>query len=239
MKQTRKPEGASFIQRATAVLAACALAAGAIAILPAAASGDSGDAESTNKAQVTQKNIQVVAGKPGSNDSTQVAVNDADVDQLSLAESGDATAGDGGTATSGDATAQSTADIRQLNIQIIAGKECSATQVAVNDADVEQVAVAASGDATATDGGTATSGDATATNDASVKQKNQQMYICTGQNSGTEGYQVAVNDADVQQAAVAVSGDAEAGSGETTESGAATASNTTDIEQKNRQLTID
>ena len=167
--------------------------------------GIAGPALTLDNAVVNQINVQVIAGDQETKDnSSQTAYNEANVDQTDVAVSGDTSDSDGATARSGKAMAGSFAHVLQLNVQVIAGSGCAVTQDASNVADLDQEALAVSGDASAA-GGSATTGDATARNSANIHQKNIQIYVCR---QGSTGSQVANNVADYDQTVAAATGNA-------------------------------
>ena len=200
-----------------------------------------GPARALSKAIVQQINVQVVAGpKETRSNSTQTATNEANVNQTTLAASGDATGADGGVALTGSATAGSLAIVHQINIQIIAGWAPSGgvTQTASNTADVDQTTVAASGSADASgDGSVARSGDASALSVTRVHQKNIQIYV--GRKPFvTDGpvVQTATNSLSVDQTTLALTGDAVAADHGVASTGDARARAFALAKQTNRQL---
>jgi hypothetical protein len=200
-----------------------------------------GPAVTFDHAVVTQKNVQVVAGGPDAEaNATQTATNDATVNQTTAAATGDATATDGGAARSGRAVAGSLAIVHQLNVQVIAcpnGTE-PIEQTASNEADINQLSAAASGEATADGDGSATTGSASAVGRAMVRQRNIQVYVCGGDDGGG-GSQTASNVADIGQSTVAASGDSDATDGGSADSGDTRASATAKATQSNRQTAED
>lgn len=228
------------------LLLALPIAFGAIAFDAGRTAADpgmawSGAANAFGKTYVFQRNVQIIGGNQATRDnSTQTATNVVIVDQENVAVSGDTTATNGGLARSGTATAGSVAVVTQMNIQIIAGRNCSVDQVASNYADISQTAVAVSGDASADGAGShATTGNAMAMNTGFVYQRNLQVYVCTGSPGSTGGgQQYSVNNGTLQQTAVGVSGDASAAGG-FAGSGDATTHNRARLDQVNRQITID
>jgi hypothetical protein len=204
------------------------------------AAADPGDATSDGDIKVIQKNVQVIAGNQSTEEnSTQTADNLVLASQTNTAQAGDATATDGGLATSGNATATSRGVVIQLNIQVIAGKDCAVDQTASNVAVLDQNATATSGNATASGSGSnARTGDARATNFAVIKQKNKQIYVCRG-NDGGGGSQTASNFGAVGQTAEATTGDASATGGATSSSGDATVNNRQRLNQNNSQSARD
>jgi hypothetical protein len=190
-------------------------------------------------AVVQQHNVQVAAGDPAAlSASSQDAFNTATVGQTDVAMSGNATA-DGGTATSGDATAGSLAVVLQLNVQVMAllSPECVAAQTATNDAQIDQTAVAATGEASS-EGGDAASGDASASNKAVLVQRNLQVYVCKPK-SGTSTTQDAAQTYVLDQAAVSASGSADGGAAGDSTSGNVASSNSSRAGQVTRQIVIE
>lgn len=194
-------------------------------------------------AVVRQLNVQVAAGDPGAlANSSQTATNTAGVTQTVVALAGDATATDGGSAATGYAISGAMAVVLQFNIQIMAllSPDCVVTQVASNDADVDQTAAAMSGEATA--GGAnsdASSGNARALARQFSIQRNVQIYVCTGRNLGSAGNQDASNSLAAGQAAAAISGDASALTGSDAATGNTRAWLSDLQRQVNRQIVID
>jgi hypothetical protein len=197
--------------------------------------GNSGPAMAFNRETVIQKNIQVIAGDAETKaNSTQTASNDAAVTQAAGAASGDASGTNGGIAVSGAAFAGNIAVVHQMNIQVIAGRGCDVDQVASNTAEVDQTALAVSGDASADGAGSqAQSGNASAINVDVVRQRNVQIYVCRG--DGT-GQQVAGNILQDAQTSLAVSGDAVAGEGGDSSTGNASSDISSQTTQVNRQF---
>jgi hypothetical protein len=121
-------------------------------------------------------NIQIITGFVPVAGVTQTASNNADIDQTTVAASGNADAsGTGSTANSGTASASNSAYVGQINIQMYAGgygndSSGAVTQTASNDAAADQTTGAGSGTATATDGGQSTSGDAAAQAQDTINQ---------------------------------------------------------------------
>ncbi|HEU0073541.1 MAG TPA: hypothetical protein VFS30_05975 [Dehalococcoidia bacterium] len=204
---------------------------------------NAGSAMAQAVAVVRQLNVQVAAGDlEALANSSQTATNTAGVTQTVVAVAGDATATDGGTATTGYAISGAMAVVLQLNIQIMAllSPECVVTQVASNDANVDQTAAAISGEATAAGANSeASSGNAHAWARQFSLQRNVQIYVCTGRNLGSTGNQEASNSLAADQTAAAISGNASALTG----SGAATGNTrawSSDLQrQVNRQIVID
>jgi hypothetical protein len=188
-----------------------------------------------NREIVIQKNIQVVAGDAETEaNSTQTAANEATINQVAGAASGDASGTNGGIAMSGAAFAGNIAVVHQMNIQVIAGRGCDVDQVASNTAEVDQTALAVSGEASADDAGSqAQSGNARAINVDVVRQRNVQIYVCRG--DGT-GQQVATNTLQDAQTSLAVSGDAVAGDGGDSSTGDASSNISSQTTQVNRQF---
>ena len=182
-----------------------------------------GAAVAVNVPVVVQGNIQVdVSGNPNN---VQNATNNADIDQNTVAASGDPTASNGGIAVTGTAIAVSTAVVSQWNIQMIMGGTPAGgvTQNATNDAAVGQDTAGASGNSTASGGGsTATSGAATATNSAMVTQLNTQTYIGSmGIDTTGTVQQDLLNSAGVGQTTGAATGTASATGSSNASTGAA------------------
>ena len=201
-----------------------------------AAGGIAGPALTFDTAVVNQINVQVIAGDQETQDnSSQTAYNEANIDQTNIAVSGDASASDGGTAMSGRAIAGSFAHVLQLNVQVIAGFGCAVTQEASNVVDLDQEAVALSGDASAT-GGSATTGDASARNSAHIQQRNIQIYHC---HEGSAGSQVANNVADYDQTVAAATGNATSTAGGDSSTGDALSESDVRLNQSNFQLAGD
>jgi hypothetical protein len=143
----------------------------------------------------------------------------------------------GAGATSGGADADNNAQVHQMNIQVIAGgpeNEANSIQTATNEANVGQMAGAASGDTDADGGSTATSGDATAANFALVHQMNIQVIA----GRGCAVTQEASNVANLDQTALAVTGAASASDSSSASSGDATAGNRHVVQQKNIQVYV-
>jgi hypothetical protein len=203
---------------------------------------NAGSAMTQAVAVVRQLNVQVAAGDlEALANSSQTATNTAGVTQTVVAVAGDATA-TGGTATTGYAISGAMAVVLQLNIQIMAllSPECVVTQVASNDANVDQTAAAISGEATAAGANSeASSGNARAWARQFSLQRNVQIYVCTGRNLGIPGNQEASNSLGAGQTAAAISGNASALTG----SGAATGNTrawSSDLQrQVNGQIVID
>jgi hypothetical protein len=137
---------------------------------------NSGAATATSTALVLQLNIQIITGFVPVAGVTQTASNNADIDQTTVAASGNADAsGTGSTANSGTASASNSAYVGQINIQMYAGgygndSSGAVTQTATNDAAADQTTGAGSGTATATDGGQSTTGDAAAQAQDTINQ---------------------------------------------------------------------
>jgi len=236
---TRPPE-LSFFPRAIVPLVVLGIVATGLWSEGGIAAADPGDATAESDLVVIQKNIQNIGGNQYTREnSSQTATNLVLSSQDSAAQAGIASASDGGHAASGDATARNSARVVQMNHQVIAGKNCSVDQIATNIAIVDQSATAISGAATASgDGSNASSGDAKAKNHGVIMQKNKQKYVCKGGDGGG-GQQIAVNVGTISQSAVATSGNAAAGEGETGSSGDATVVNRARLEQNNTQRVID
>jgi hypothetical protein len=200
-----------------------------------AGAANAGPAIAFNKELVFQKNIQVIAGDAETKaNSTQTATNELALNQAAAAASGDASGADGGMAMSGGALAGNIAVVHQMNIQVIAGRGCDVDQIASNTAEIEQTAIAASGDASA-DGSDAqaVSGNARAVNVDVVRQHNVQVYVCR---RGGSGEQVAQNILEDTQGSLAVSGAAIASDGSDSQTGDAAAGNHLRTDQVNRQF---
>ncbi|MGE0059338.1 MAG: hypothetical protein AB7T32_15270 [Dehalococcoidia bacterium] len=143
-----------------------------------------GAATATSTVLILQLNIQVITGFVPEAGVSQTASNDADVHQTTVAGSGIASGdGSGSTASSGSATANNSAYIGQINVQIYSGSYGGVadtagqiTQDAMNGATVDQTTAAGTGTATATDGGEATTGDAAARAQHTVNQLTWQYY---------------------------------------------------------------
>lgn len=165
-----------------------------------------------------------------------ISVNELHLSQRSIAMTGNAT----GNATSGPAVATNEAIVVQKSVQVVAGGPRSGadnTQTSVNYLDLNQAAIATSGDASGTDGGTASSGAATAGNLAIVHQLNVQIIAGWVPEGGLQ--QDAVNVADIDQTSVAASGDANAtGDGSNASSGDASAFGFTFVQQRNIQIYV-
>jgi hypothetical protein len=210
--------------------------------MPGTASGtaNSGAAIALTNAIVHQINVQVAAGNQQAiANSSQTATNDAGVTQTSGAATGDASGTHGGVAMSGTSMAMSTAIILQMNIQIMAllSEDCVVDQVASNDADLDQMALAGSGTASADGAGsTAASGAASARNRALIIQRNIQIYVC--RKGGDAGSQQAANAFAAEQAAIALTGDASAAEGSDAGSGNAAARLRDYVRQTNRQIVV-
>jgi uncharacterized Zn-binding protein involved in type VI secretion len=141
-----------------------------------------GTANAFNVAVAPQNNVQVVAVWDGTEDNcTQEASNDATINQDAAASSGDATADGGSLAASGQALAGNIAVAAQSNVQVIVGS-CGdgVTQIASNDADIDQLADADTGDAEAEAWSTAESGYAASLNADVTTQHNEQIYVDPG-----------------------------------------------------------
>ena len=148
--------------------------------------------------------------------------------QRSLAASGTAT----GNATAGPAIAANDLALLQRSTQT--GGGTNTNQTAVNFLNLDQTAIATSGDATGLDRGTATSGAATAGNLAVVEQTNDQAISGAVPSGGVR--QSAVNVADIGQTAAAKSGEAtSSGPGAISSSGDASSLNVTVVEQRTLQ----
>jgi hypothetical protein len=141
----------------------------------------SGAATAISTAIVLQLNIQIITGFTPAEGVTQNASNVADVDQDTVAASGTSSAdGAGSTATSGNATANNSAYLSQVNVQVYSGTPMgvdnsgTVTQTAANGGTAAQETGAGTGTATAADGSTATSGSARAYVEALISQYNWQ-----------------------------------------------------------------
>ena len=143
----------------------------------------SGNATAVSTAIILQMNIQIMALLSPDCAVDQVASNDAGVGQTAVAASGEATAdGLGSTAASGSAAAGNRALIIQRNIQVYVctghgDATDTGSQQAVNDFAQEQVAIALTGTAAASDGSTAGSGSAAARLRDSIHQTNRQIVV--------------------------------------------------------------
>lgn len=138
-------------------------------------------------------------------------------------------------AATGQALAFNGVVLPQIDVQVIAGDDYTkenSTQTATNTANIEQNAIAGSGDATASDGGTATSGSATAANLVLGLQYNIQVIA----GNGCAVDQTASNTLNLTQDAAAISGDAEASNGGNASTGDASAVNAALIKQGNVQV---
>lgn len=202
-----------------------------------------GPALTQANAIVHQLNVQVAAGDATAvANSSQTADNTADLNQTAVAVVGDATATEGGIATTGYAISGTMAVVLQLNIQVMAllSSDCIVTQVASNDAAIDQTAAAMSGEATADGAGSdASSGSARAFARQFSIQRNVQIYVCTGHDLGGTGEQDAANALAVGQDGVALSGNAAALSGSDAATGNARAWLSDVQRQVNRQIVID
>ena len=148
--------------------------------------------------------------------------------QRSIAVSGIAR----GDATAGPAVAYNDLALVQSSTQT--GGGTNTTQTAVNSLDLDQLAVATSGNATGLDGGKATTGAANAGNLAVVQQTNDQSISGSVPSGGVE--QTAVNVAAIGQATTASSGEATAtGAVSTASSGDASSLSTAIVDQRTRQ----
>ena len=143
----------------------------------------SGNATAISTAIVLQMNIQIMALVSPDCVVDQVASNDTGVGQTAVAASGAATA-DGlrSTAASGSAAARNRALIIQRNIQVYVctghgDATDTGSQQAVNDFAQEQVAIALTGTADASDDSTAESGSAAARLRDSIHQTNRQIVV--------------------------------------------------------------
>ena len=198
-----------------------------------------GPAIATNVRVVNQMNVQNVAGPAAMQGNvTQDATNTADVDQFSLAVSGDATATDGLAAT-GSARAMSIVIVQQLNVQVVAGWAPSdgVSQTASNTADVGQTTVAVSGDAAADGGGSsAASGQAQAVSVTVVQQRNIQVYVGRPDVEGSVE-QTAANAFSGSQLSGAITGDASATSGSQASTGDAGSMTQQQTQQTSFQIT--
>lgn len=165
--------------------------------------------------------------------SAQTSTNNSTITSIEGESVGTETASGGGVAVAGPAVARSRAIVVQRNIQVDPFN--AGTQTATNEANVNQMTGAASGDATGTNGGMAMSGPAVATSIAVVVQVNVQVIACPfGSGAITQD---ASNVADIDQDVLAVSGNADAdGSGSTARSGRATARSVTRVNQRNVQV---
>jgi hypothetical protein len=232
--------GLPNLPRATLPLVAVLALAGALWTPAGVASADPGAEIEDSDIHVIQRNIGVIAGNDVTeNTSSQTAFNVLGHSQDADATAGDTTEAGGGTARSGNAVARNRAIVIQINVQVIAGLNCSVDQVAGNVALLDQEANATSGDATAVGPGSlAQSGDARAGNVAVIKQMNKQIYICRGTDGGS-GEQTALNVGSVGQLADAMTGDVSAGSGQTATSGDAGVINRARLDQHNTQLALD
>lgn len=139
----------------------------------------SGTATATSMAIVMQMNVQVITGFAPSDGVTQTASNVGDIDQTTVAASGDTDADGGGSvASSGNAGAGSTTVLNQSNVQTYAGSgsdTAGAVQMsAANTAATAQEIIAATGIASAAGGASATTGNATNTASTTVDQENNQ-----------------------------------------------------------------
>jgi hypothetical protein len=170
--------GLSFLPRVAAPLVVIAIVMAGLWSQTGSAAADPGDATAESDLHsVIQKNIQVIGGNQYTQEnSSQTASN-------TLVASQDSAAGGGG-------TARNYGVVVQLNIQVIAGRNCSVDQTAANFASLDQ-------NATATGG--------TAVNAAAIHQMNKQIYVCTG-NGGGGGQQTAANVGGISQTAEATSG---------------------------------
>src|SRR5581483_8091691 len=199
-----------------------------------------GPAIATNVRVVNQMNVQNVAGPAAMQGNvTQDATNTADVDQFSLAVSGDATATNGGLAATGSARAMSIVIVQQLNVQVVAGWAPSdgVSQTASNTADVGQTTVAVSGDATADGGGSsAASGQAQAVSVTVVQQRNIQVYVGRPDVEGSVE-QTAANAFSGSQLSGAITGDASATSGSQASTGDAGSMTQQQTQQTSFQIT--
>ena len=195
--------GLPLVSRLAAAVVAVGLAFGAFVLEAGSASADpgsqtAGDGVAFNYSGVNQHNVQVIAGDSYTKEnSTQTAINEANVDQTAVAIGGG----------SGGAVAGNISFVSQLNVQVIAGVGCSADQYAANYADVNQTAVAVGS-------------GASALNVSFVRQHNIQVHTCNG--TGGHATQSATNWGAVGQTSVAA--------GTNT-----SASNWSEVSQTNRQ----
>jgi hypothetical protein len=143
----------------------------------------SGAAVATSTAVILQLNIQIITGFVPTAGVSQTASNDATVDQTTVAGSGGADAtGSGSTASSGTATANNSAYVGQINVQLYNGSYGStdttgaAAQTATTGASAGQTTVGASGMATASDGGQSTTGNAAAQAQDTINQLTWQWH---------------------------------------------------------------
>lgn len=139
----------------------------------------SGTSTATSSAIVMQMNVQVITGFAPSEGVTQDAANVGQIDQTTVAASGETDAdGEGSIATSGNASANSSTVLNQTNLQTYIGSAGTTTGTAqmsaANTAAMAQEIIAASGLATASDGGQSTTGSAANTAVSTVQQDNTQ-----------------------------------------------------------------
>jgi hypothetical protein len=130
---------------------------------------------------VHQLNIQVIAGYVPAGGVSQDASNDAQIDQTTLAGSGNALAdGNGTTVRTGNAGGMSYAFVFQRNIQIYVGTQPglgSSEQSAANQALIDQTVAAATGEASGASDSESTSGNAKARAVDRIRQQNTQIIF--------------------------------------------------------------
>jgi hypothetical protein len=193
--------------------------------------------------RVIQKNIQVDASFGDGGEVTQNASNDLTLNQTSAAAGGNASGTNGGIAAAGCPVSTTRATVVQLNLQIVAGRvpEGGVTQNASNIAVLDQTSLAAAGNAQADGtGSSATSGGASATSDLFLIQRNIQIYVGAFRwSSDGTVLQENENMAELGQTTLGISGDASAESGGSSTTGAADATNSTRLSQRNFEFLSD
>jgi hypothetical protein len=157
--------------------------------------------------------------------------NESNLQQLGIQAQG----GSSGGGVAGPAITFNIAPKSQVNVGVIAGDDYTkenSSQTASNSTDVGQIALAKTGDASASGGGSATSGPAIAGNISITQQANIQVIA----GAGCSAHQAAANSHNLAQGAAASSGDATAGNGGKARSGAASALNIDVTRQNNIQV---
>ncbi len=175
--------------------------------------------------------LSLVAGvefRPQHASADTFSLNLSSLRQRSVATSGTAT----GNATAGPAVAYNDLALVQSTTQT--GGGATTTQTGINYLDLDQIAVAWSGNASGLNGATATSGSATAGNLAVVEQTNDQSITGAIPSGGVE--QTAVNAASIGQLTTAASGEATAtGAGVGASSGDAASLSAAVVQQRTQQ----
>jgi hypothetical protein len=193
--------------------------------------------------RIIQKNIQIDASFGDGGEVTQNAANDVTLNQTSAAVGGNASGTNGGAATAGCPISTTRATVVQLNLQLVAGRvpEGGITQNASNIAVLDQTSLAIAGNAQADgSGSTATSGVASAASDLFLMQRNIQVYVGAFRYSSDGAVlQENANVAELSQTTLGISGNASAGSGGNSTTGAANAANSTRLSQGNLDFLSD